>query len=102
MSQFVRICSQGELPGKGEVGEFTVDGRDLCVANLDGSITVLDGVCPHEEGPLGEGVIEEGRVVCPWHAYAFDVRTGVSKQDPDLKAQVFESVVEDGELRAKL
>jgi nitrite reductase (NADH) small subunit len=102
MSQFVRICSQAELPAKGEVDEFTVNGRALCVANVDGRIAVLDGVCPHEEGPLGEGIIEEGRVVCPWHGYAFDPRTGVSQQDPDLKAQVFESVVENGELRAKL
>jgi nitrite reductase/ring-hydroxylating ferredoxin subunit len=102
MSQLVRICSQAELPAAGEVGEFTVDGRTLCVANLNGTISVLDGVCPHEEGPLGEGVIEDGRVVCPWHGYAFDVRTGVSEQDPDLKAQVFESAVEDGELRAKV
>lgn len=102
MSQLVRICSQAELPAAGEVGEFTVDGRALCVANVGGTVSVLDGVCPHEEGPLGEGVIEDGRVVCPWHGYAFDPRTGISQQDPDMKATVFESVVEGGELRAKI
>lgn len=102
MPDFVRICSQAELPAAGEVGEFTVGGRPLCVANVDGTIAVLDGVCPHEEGPLGEGTIEEGRVVCPWHNYAFDIRTGEAEQDPDVKALVFESVVENGELRAKL
>ncbi|MGH9600292.1 MAG: Rieske (2Fe-2S) protein [Terracidiphilus sp.] len=102
MPDFVRICSQAELPAAGQVGEFTVGGRALCVANVDGSIAVLDGICPHEEGPLGEGTIEGGRVVCPWHGYAYDVRTGQSEQDPDLKAKVFESMVENGELRAKL
>lgn len=102
MSQFVRICSQAELPASGQVSEFTVGGRALCVANVSGAISVLDGVCPHEEGPLGEGSIEEGRVVCPWHGYSFDAKTGISPEDSDLKAQVYESVVEDGELRAKL
>ena len=102
MSQYVRICSQAELPVAGEVGEFTVNGHAYCVANVDGTIAVLDGVCPHEEGPLGEGIIEDGRVVCPWHGYAFDVRTGESAQDPDLKATVFESVMEGGELQAKV
>jgi len=102
MSQLVRICSQSELPAAGEVAEFTVNGHPYCVANLDGTAAVLDGVCPHEEGPLGEGIIEDGRVVCPWHGYSFDVRTGMSAQDPDLKTKVYESAVEDGELRAKL
>jgi len=102
MSGLVRICLQAELPAAGEVREFVAGGRPFCVANVDGTIAVLNGVCPHEEGPLGEGIIEEGRVVCPWHGYAFDPRTGESEQDPECKAQVFESVVEEGELRAKI
>ncbi|MGB6687210.1 MAG: Rieske (2Fe-2S) protein [Terracidiphilus sp.] len=102
MSEFVRVCPASQLPRAGEVAEFVVDGRALCVANLDGSIAVLDGVCPHEGGPLGEGVIEENRVVCPWHAYAFDLRSGVSEQDASLKAEVLEATVEGGELRVKL
>ncbi len=102
MSQFVRICSVSELPVIDEVGEFTVEGRTLCVAHIGGSIAVLDGTCPHEGGPLGEGVVEDGRVVCPWHGYSFDPRTGVSEQDSGLKAEVLESKVEDGELRVKL
>jgi len=102
MAQFVRICSASEVPSEGEVGEFTVQGRALCAANVGGAIAVLDGTCPHEGGPLGEGIIEDGRVVCPWHAYAFDVRTGASPNDPDLKVEVLEAKVEDGELRVKL
>jgi hypothetical protein len=30
------------------------------------------------------------------------VRTGVAEQDPELKAKIFEAVVENGELRAKI
>jgi nitrite reductase (NADH) small subunit len=102
MSDFVRVCSQAELPMAGKVREFTAAGRTLCVANVNGVVCVLDGTCPHEGGPLGEGSIEDGRVVCPWHAYAFDVRTGAAEDDPDVKAEVFEAKVENGELRVKL
>jgi nitrite reductase (NADH) small subunit len=102
MSQFVRICSVSELPAEGEVAEFTIQGRALCVAHIGGAVAVLDGVCPHEGGPLGEGIVEGGRVVCPWHGYAFDLRTGATEQDPDLKAEVLESAMAAGELRAKL
>src|SRR4051812_48267235 len=102
MAEFVRVCMQSELPQPGDVREFTAKGRTLCVANVSGTICVLDSVCPHEGGPLGEGTVEAGRVVCPWHSYAFDPRTGEAEGEPDLKVEVFEAKVEDGELRAKL
>ena len=102
MAELVRICSQAEIPAAGMVKEFVVDGRALCVANVDGAVCVLDGTCPHEGGPLGEGSIEDGKLVCPWHAYAFDVRTGTTDEDPEVKADVLETKIENGELRAKL
>jgi|SRR5271165_5586631 len=101
MAEFMRICAQSELPQPGNVREFTANGRALCVANLEGAIFVLDGTCPHEGGPLGEGMIEGGRVVCPWHAYAFDVHTGEAEGEPTLKAEVLEAKIEGGELRVK-
>ena len=102
MVEFIRVCAQAELPPTGQVREFSAAGRALCVANVDGQICVLDGTCPHEGGPLGEGSIEDGRVVCPWHGYAFDVHTGQASDDPEVKAEILESKVESGELRAKL
>lgn len=102
MSEFVRICSQGEIPAPGTVKEFQVNGRALCVANVDGAVCVLDGTCPHEGGPLGEGTIEGGKVMCPWHAISFDVKTGSTDEDPALKVEVMEAKVEGGELRARI
>ena len=102
MSDYVRVCAQSELPAAGAVREVSVAGRSLCVANVAGSICVLDGTCPHEGGPLGEGTIERGRVVCPWHSYAFDVQTGEAEDDPSVKAEILETKIENGELRVKL
>ena len=102
MAEFVRVCAQSEFPQSGLVREFLVGGRALCVANVDGAVCVLDGTCPHEGGPLGEGTIEGGRVVCPWHAYAFDLHTGEAENDPGVKAEILEAKVENGELRVKL
>ena len=102
MPEFIRVCPQSELPQPGLVLEFSIGERPLCVVNLSGEICVLDGTCPHEGGPLGEGTLEDGRVVCPWHGYAFDVHTGDAADDPEVKAQVLEAKVENGELRVKL
>lgn len=35
-------------------------------------------VCPHRGGPLDDAPVEDGCVVCPWHGYRFDLRTGRS------------------------
>jgi nitrite reductase (NADH) small subunit len=78
MSELVKICSKGDLPPAGQTKEFSAGARTLCVANIDGVIRALDNECPHRGGPLAEGMIEHGKVVCPWHAWAFDPATGAS------------------------
>ena len=102
MTEWIRICAEAELPPEDEVGEVEAAGRTYCVARLGGSVCVLDGVCPHEGGPLGHGVLEDGRVVCPWHAFAYDLRTGAAEHDPSFKVRVFEAEVQNGEVRAKV
>jgi nitrite reductase (NADH) small subunit len=96
MPDLVRICAESELPREGEVCEMA--GGALCVTRVGGVISVLDNYCPHNEGPLGQGMIEDGKVVCPYHGWAFDVKTGVTDQSTQLKARVFESVIQNGEL----
>lgn len=36
----------------------------------------LNNACPHMGGPLAQGTIEDGRLVCPWHGRAYDPLTG--------------------------
>ena len=98
----VRICSVRELPPKGELREVTVGQQTLCVANLDGKICAVENECPHHGGPLGEGTIERGKVVCPWHAYAFDLVTGQCEDNPGTPVKVFEIVVSGDDVLAKL
>jgi nitrite reductase (NADH) small subunit len=86
MSQLLKICNKGELPQAGEAKEFSAGSRALCIANVDGVIRALDNECPHRGGPLAEGVIEEGKVVCPWHAWAFDAATGINDESQERVA----------------
>ncbi len=76
MAEWVKVCSAGEAPGPGKVQQFAAAGVDVCLANVDGELAAMDNWCPHRQGPLGEGWIEGNAVVCPWHAWAFDCRTG--------------------------
>jgi nitrite reductase (NADH) small subunit len=78
MSELLKICLKSELPAVGQAKEFSAGARALCIANVDGVIRALDNECPHRGGPLAEGMIEDGKVICPWHAWAFDAATGAS------------------------
>jgi nitrite reductase/ring-hydroxylating ferredoxin subunit len=51
-------------------------GERFRVVEHDGSLVAHASVCPHRLGPLDESPLAEGRVVCPWHGYTFDVVTG--------------------------
>jgi nitrite reductase (NADH) small subunit len=54
-----------------------VGARELAVWRLaDGRVQVLDNTCLHLGGPLAEGLVHDGCVVCPWHGWTYDLRTG--------------------------
>ncbi|HZP46185.1 MAG TPA: Rieske (2Fe-2S) protein [Candidatus Binataceae bacterium] len=56
---------------------FVAGKRKIALFRLrNGEIYALDAVCPHREGPLAEGVIGNGTVVCPLHGYRFSLRDG--------------------------
>ncbi len=102
MSDFVRICGRADLPPSGDAREIVAAGKTLCVANENGSISVMDNECPHRGGPLGQGMLEGGKIICPWHAWAFDLKTGEAGQSSLAKVQVYEVRVEGEDVLAKL
>ena len=89
MAKWVKLCGLAVAPAKGQVAEAEVEGRAFCLANVNGELTALDNVCPHREGPLGQGWIEGDAVVCPWHSWAFNVKTGVSEYPVNEVVKVF-------------
>ena len=64
------------------------DGRRFRVVLLGGELLAHAADCPHWQGPLDEGAIDDGCVTCPWHGYRFDVRSGARRdnREPDAPA----------------
>ena len=60
----------------GAVKAVVVGGRAVCIARTTNGLGALDNRCPHQGGPLGEGTIEDGWLICPWHGYEYDPLTG--------------------------
>lgn len=64
--------------------ETVVDGRIVAIFHTEEGIFALDGVCPHQGGPLGKGRLVGCSVTCPWHGWQFDVRTGGHLLNPRI------------------
>ncbi len=97
MGQFVKLASVEDLP-PGSAREVEHEGRIFALFNVDGQISAIDGICPHQGGPLAEGVVEGTIVTCPWHGWQFDVQTGQSTLGKGLRQSTFEIKVEDGQI----
>ena len=69
----------------GAAKEIVAEGRMVALFNVDGEIYALDGVCPHQGGPLGDGALEGCVVTCPWHGWRFDVRDGQHRANPSIR-----------------
>lgn len=94
---YVKVGSLSDLP-ENSVREVTVGEDVYAICNIEGSIHALSGYCLHQGGPLGQGNIVDGRVVCPWHAWEFDVRTGENVDDPFQCVAKFEVKVEGSDI----
>ena len=95
---WLKVCSIADAPQPGTVTEADAGGKAICLANLNGEFSALDSVCPHRGGPLGQGSVEGESVVCPWHAWTFNLKTGVAEMPVDARARVFQVKAVNGEL----
>lgn len=67
----------------------------LAVSKFKGEIGVIDNACPHMGGPLGEGVIDNGYIKCPWHGYEFHPCTGKSPEGFNDEVQSYAIDIKD-------
>ncbi len=61
---------------EGRIHGLEVDGRQLILVNLEGTLHVLDGICTHAYAELAMGFLTGEYVRCPLHLSQFDVETG--------------------------
>ena len=88
MASETRVAGTRDLsPGAPKV--VTVQGREIALFLIDGRYFATTNVCPHQGGPLGEGMTEGFTVICPWHAWSFDVRTGASPVNPRARIETY-------------
>lgn len=81
------------------VGEVAV----AVVRDADGSCRALADRCSHDGGPLSQGVVEDGCLVCPWHGSSFRLTDGWNATGPATAPQpVFDTRLQDGQVYVRL
>jgi siroheme decarboxylase len=75
------VAKVSEVPA-GSAKLVVVDGEQIALYNVDGQFYALSNRCSHARGPLVDGEIKNGHVVCPWHQAEFDLKTGAALCKP--------------------
>lgn len=81
MSEFIEVARESHV-APGQLRKVTVEGQDVLLANVAGTVYAVGAACTHDEGPLDEGELEEHCIRCPWHFSLFDMRTGAVVESP--------------------
>ncbi len=92
------VALLSELP-PGTYKLVDADPIPIGVYNCGGELFAIEDRCSHDDGPLCEGLWDEGdcRVVCPRHGATFDLRTGAALTLPAYQpVRTFPVRVEDG------
>ena len=67
---------------EGMMKRIEVNGKEILIANLGGTLYAIGDVCTHAECSLSEGILENTIVVCPCHNAQFDVQSGKNVEPP--------------------
>ena len=81
---------------------FSHAGRVFAVFEVSGDLVVTDGACPHNGGPLAEGLVRDGVVTCPWHWYSYELATGRCRTAAGYSLRRYPVVTVDGRPHAAL
>lgn len=97
MAEFRRACRFEEIVD-GRAVAVELDGLRVAIYREGDRVFALSGRCPHSNGPMGLGWIEEGEAVCPLHRWRFKLATGRCTTVRGEGLHRFAAEVRDGEV----
>ena len=97
VERWIKIASSDSIPPR-EGRAALVGDRRIAIFNLGDRFLAVDNQCPHQSGPLCDGIIAGDTVVCPLHAWKVDLETGavVRPADQHQCVRTYPTRVDDG------
>jgi 3-phenylpropionate/trans-cinnamate dioxygenase ferredoxin subunit len=94
----VPVARLEDIPA-GTMQMVQVDGTDILLVNLDGTLHATQGVCSHEYFELDKGFLTGNTLTCALHLSRFDLETGEALDPPaELPLVTYPVSVEDGDI----
>ena len=72
---WVRVAACDAVPPR-EGRAAVIGDREIAIFNLGDRYLAVDNRCPHQSGPLCDGIVAGDAVVCPLHAWKVNLETG--------------------------
>ena len=82
--RFIKVAKVSEIPA-GTMKHIEADGKEICIANVSGTLYAMGDRCGHENARLSLGPLTGTVVTCPMHSSTFDVTTGKLLSGPKLE-----------------
>ena len=87
MGTTISVPQRDVAPGGSKV--VSAGGKQIALFNVGGTFYAMENACAHRGGPLGEGSLDGTTVTCPWHAWEYDVATGVCQMNDKIKLATY-------------
>jgi sulfoxide reductase heme-binding subunit YedZ len=92
---FVDVCAVDDIADQ-RAKTVCLSGERVAVFRYGGKISAVSNVCRHQNGPIGEGKIVGGCIVCPWHGYEYRPADGCAPPPFTEKLPTFAVAVVNG------
>jgi NADPH-dependent 2,4-dienoyl-CoA reductase/sulfur reductase-like enzyme/nitrite reductase/ring-hydroxylating ferredoxin subunit len=90
------VCKTHEL-ANGELRQVKVGDTPVLLARSNDDFYALGAFCSHLGAPMAQGLMNDGRIVCPWHMASFEVQTGQQCEPPGLDGLTNYPLIIDGD-----
>lgn len=101
--EYIKTINISQLIEREGVFHKLENGLELALFLIDGAVYAVDNKCPHMGMPLHEGAIAEKNIlVCRYHQWKFDLKTGTSTFAPNIYVKKYETKIQDGFVYVKV
>jgi nitrite reductase/ring-hydroxylating ferredoxin subunit len=97
MANYVEVANLDQLP-PGRNMAVSVEGKELALFNVDGSVYAMDDACLHQGVSLGISKLDGKVVTCRGHGWKYDVTTGSTYPVPGIGVATYAVKVADGKI----
>lgn len=94
----VHVCKSSDIPSNGMKTYDVVGGLKVLIANAGESYYAYQGICPHQEVCLGEGIYDGSVLTCHQHLWQWDITTGEAVGLAEAPLESYEVKIEEGEI----